>query len=58
MVPQMGMGHPGRKPRPNTIVDFPEGRIRFERPDGSLAGSPTHGSMFITFRKEGQAKLF
>ena len=46
------------KPRPNTIVDFSEGRIRFERPDGSLAGSPTHGSMFITFRKEGQAKLF
>ena len=46
------------RPRPNTIVDFSEGRIRFERPDGSLAGSPTHGSMFITFRKEGQARLF
>ena len=46
------------KPRPNTVVDFSEGRIRFERPDGSLAGTPTHGSMFITFRKEGQAKLF
>ena len=46
------------KPRPNTVVDFSEGRIRFERPDGSLAGSPTHGSMFITFRKEGQARLF
>ncbi len=30
-------------------VDFSCGRIRFLRPDGSKAGTPTHGSMFVCF---------
>ena len=30
-------------------VDFSRGRIRFLRPDGTKAGVPTHGSMFVTF---------
>lgn len=46
------------KPRPNTIVDFYNGRIRFERPDGTPGKAPRSGNMFITFRKEGQGKLF
>lgn len=33
------------------IVEFSEGRIRFERPDGTLAGTPTHGSLFVTFHR-------
>lgn len=46
------------KPRPDTIVDFYNGRIRFERPDGTPGKAPRSGNMFITFRKEGQGKLF
>lgn len=33
-------------------LGFSSGRIRFERPDGSRAGTPTHGSMFVTFSQE------
>ena len=36
-------------PKPRVIVDFSVGRVRFLRPDGSKSGTPTHGSMFVTF---------
>lgn len=39
----------GRCFRPNVIVDFPEGRTRFLRPDGTPAGSPWDPSAIITF---------
>jgi len=39
----------GRCFRPGVIVDFPEGRTRFLRPDGTLAGSPWDPSAIITF---------
>ena len=35
---------------PGVTCEFSQGRIRFERPDGSKAGTPTHGSLFVTFR--------
>lgn len=25
--------------------------LGFERPDGTLAGTPTHGSLFVTFHR-------
>lgn len=40
-----GVGHPRR----GVLLGFSRGRIRFLRPDGSKAGQPTHGSMFVTF---------
>jgi phage N-6-adenine-methyltransferase len=40
----------GDRPREGVTVEFSKGRIRFLRPDGSKAGTPTHGSMFVTFR--------
>lgn len=36
-------------PRVGVMVGFSKGRIRFLRPDGTQAGQPTHGSMFVTF---------
>jgi phage N-6-adenine-methyltransferase len=35
-------------PRPGVLVEFLR-RVRFLRPDGSLAGSPTFGSVLVTF---------
>lgn len=37
------------KAKYGVTVEFSRGRIRFLRPDGSKAGTPTHGSMFVTF---------
>jgi phage N-6-adenine-methyltransferase len=40
--------------RPGVLTEFSKGRIRFLRPDGTPAGSPTHGTAFVTFYREGQ----
>ena len=48
----------GDRPRPGVLVEFSRGRIRFLRPDGTVAGTPTHGSAFVTFCREGQGHLF
>lgn len=35
--------------RPNVLVEFLSRRVKFLRPDGTPAGSPTFGSVFVTF---------
>lgn len=41
--------------QPGVLTEFSKGRIRFLRPDGTKAGMPNWGSVFITFYREGQA---
>jgi phage N-6-adenine-methyltransferase len=36
-------------PRPGVLVEFLPRRVRFLRPDGTPAGSPTFGSVLVTF---------
>lgn len=45
------------RPQAGVFLAFSQGRIRFLRPDGSLAGTPTHGSLFVTFAQPGQGRL-
>lgn len=37
------------RPQPGVAVEFPRGRVRFLRPDGRPAGSPTFASVIVTF---------
>ena len=36
-------------PRPGVLVEFLSPRVRFLRPDGTVAGSPNFGSVLVSF---------